>query len=114
MLRQTREDVSGGAQGDFDREGKGESERPSREPEIASKDEHDATPSWRREATAQAQLARVREGIREGHLKALSVNNVAKFAHCGSDRAEWIRSELVTEGLAERNPSGRLKVSAAA
>jgi len=95
-------------------EGRGESERPSTGPEIASSDEHDATPSWKREATAQAQLARVREGIRERHMKALDVNNVAKFAHCGSDRAEWIRSELVTEGLAERNPSGRLKVIAAA
>ena len=112
--RETPKDAPGDVGASFAGKEEGEDQSRSTGPEIASSDEHDNTPSWKRDATAQAQLARVRDGIGAGHLTALGVNNVAKFAHCGSDRAEWIRSELVKEGLAERNPSGRLKVSAAA
>jgi|GEM_PF-3119849 len=112
--RQSREDASGEPSDDFAQNWRQESQHRPVGLESGHSADHDNTPSWKRDATAQAQLARVREGIRAGHLTALGVNNVAKFAHCGSDRAEWIRSELVTEGLAERNPSGRLKVSAAA
>lgn len=112
--RQAHEDASGAPSEDFAQNWRGKTQSRSTGLESDHDGDHDNTPSWKRDATAQAQLARVRDGIRAGHLTALGVNNVAKFAHCGSDRAEWIRSELVKEGMAERNPSGRLKVSAAA
>lgn len=113
--RKSLKKSSGAALSDFEGDDEGaQDQRPSTVPEIASNAEHDNTPSHRRNATAQTQFAKVANGVRTGELRALGVSSIARYANCGVDRAEWIRAELVKAGLAERNPNGRLKVSAAA